>query len=174
MSTNVSSHASGEASNSAASALPAAPKRIETCTRSVSLAVPVDRVFAFCTTRAGFLAHYPNPVLDYRGDEQWVLGSEFFLDYRYLGMPMTWHGKVTALEHDHVFKDEMVSGMFRYWEHTHAVEAEASGTRYTDTVRFSLGLGTLIDRYFVKPSLATFFRKRHELLRAALETPRSA
>ena len=141
----------------------------ETCSRSVVLEVPADEVFAFCTTRAGFIAHYPNPIRSYRGAEQWVLGSEFWLDYRYMGLPMTWHGKVTELEPNRYFKDEMVSGMFRYWEHTHAVEPTASGTTYTDTVRFSMGLGRFIDRYFVKPSLDTFFMRRHQLLRAALQ-----
>ena len=148
--------------------LPTASDSFETCTRSVILEVPASDVFAFCTTRSGFLAHYPNPIRSYRGAEQWVLGSEFWLDYRYFGLPMTWHGKVTAFEPNHYFTDEMLAGMFRFWEHTHSVETVASGTMYTDTVRFSMGLGRLVDRFFVKPSLDTFFKRRHELLRAAL------
>jgi ligand-binding SRPBCC domain-containing protein len=147
-------------------------ERFEICTRSVMLEVPADEVFAFCTTRAGFIAHYPNPIRRYRGAEQWVLGSEFWLDYRYFGLPMTWHGKVTEFESNQYFKDEMISGMFRYWEHTHSVEALGSATKYTDSVRFSLGLGRLIDHYFVKPSLDTFFERRHDLLRAALTSQR--
>lgn len=143
---------------------------METCTRSVVLDVSPDKVFAFCTTRAGFLAHYPNPIRSYRGAEHWELGSEFWLDYRYLGLPMTWHGKITELEPNRYFKDEMISGMFRVWEHTHSVESAPSGTKYTDTVRFSLGFGGLIDRLLIKLSLDTFFQRRHALLRTALQS----
>src|SRR5262249_24539353 len=132
------------------SASAVSPQRFEICTHSLVLAVPVATVFAFCTSRTGFLAHYPNPIRAYRGDEQWLLGSEFWLDYRYFGVPQTWHGKVTQYELNHHFTDLMVSGMFRYWEHTHSVEAAPEGTKYTDSVRFSMGFGRMIDRYFVK------------------------
>ena len=141
---------------------------VETCTRSVDLDVPAPEVFAFCTSCAGFLAHYPNPVRSYRGAERWVLGSEFWLDYRYLGLPMTWHGKVTAYDPGRSFTDHMVSGMFRYWEHTHSVEPIPGGSRYTDRVRFSLGLGRFVDRVIVRRSLTTFFERRHTLLQSAL------
>ena len=141
---------------------------METCMRSVVLDVAPEKVFAFCTTRAGFLAHFPDPVREYRGAEQWEIGSEFWVDYRHLGLPMSWHGKITELEPNRYFKDEMISGLFRRWEHTHTVEATSSGTKYTDTVEFSLGWGSLIDRFMVKPMLDTFFRRRHVLLRAAL------
>lgn len=150
------------------SIIPVPDDSIETCSRSVALDVPAHEVFDFCTSCAGFLAHYPNPVRSYRGAERWVLGSEFWLDYRYFGMPMTWHGKITAYEHDRSFTDHMVSGMFRYWEHTHGVEPMPGGSRYTDTVRFSLGLGRWVDRVVVRRSLDTFFQRRHELLRSAL------
>lgn len=142
---------------------------LETCTRSVMLETAPEKVFAFCTSRAGFIAHYPNPIRGYRGAERWEVGSEFWLDYSYLGIPQTWHGKVTELEPDRSFTDVMLSGMFRAWEHTHSVEPAGNGTLYTDTVRFKLGLGRLIDRYIVKRSLDTFFQRRHELLRSALQ-----
>lgn len=142
---------------------------LETCTRSVALHVAPEKVFAFCTSRAGFIAHYPNPIRGYRGPERWELGSEFWLDYRYLSLPMTWHGRITQLEPNHHFTDEMISGMFRRWEHTHTVEPTPDGTLYTDMVRFSLGWGRLVDRRFVKPSLDTFFQRRHDLLRSALQ-----
>lgn len=149
--------------------LVARPDRMETCTRSVLLEVPPAKVFSFCASRVGFIAHYPNPIRAYRGADYWEAGSEFWLDYRYLGLPMTWHGKVTEFEPNQYFKDEMISGMFRYWEHTHVVESAPTGTKYTDTVRFSLGWGRWVDRLFIKPSLDTFFERRHALLRSALQ-----
>lgn len=143
--------------------------RMVTYSRSIVLEATPERVFGFCSSRVGFVAHYPNPILAYRGPDHWTAGSEFWLDYRYMGLAMTWHGKVTEFEPNQYFKDLMLAGMFRYWEHTHVVEPAGTGTKYTDSVRFSLGLGRWIDRLFVKPSLEKFFERRHELLRSALQ-----
>jgi len=109
------------------------PKNVQTVMRSVWLAQPPETVFAFCASADGFQAQNPKPVLEYRGEPHWVEGSEFFVRYKQFGIPTNWHGKVTAYETGRYFRDVMLSGMFRFWEHTHSVEPEKEGTRYTSS-----------------------------------------
>jgi ligand-binding SRPBCC domain-containing protein len=142
--------------------------RLERVSRSVLLRAAPDEVFAFCTSLTGFLAQMPQKVTRTSGDTQWVLGSEFWIHYHYLGVPMKWHGRVTQYEPKRSFTDLLVSGMFRYWEHRHSEEPVPEGTRHTDTVVFTLGLGPLVDRFVAKPLLERFFQQRHALLEHAL------
>ena len=72
--------------------------------------------------------------------------------------------EVEEHERGALFTDTMRKGPYRTFRHTHRFEPSAGGTRMTDTIEFTTGLGTLIDRLIGVPILKYTFRKRHEAL----------
>lgn len=70
-----------------------------------------------------------------------------------------------------LFRDEMVDGPFREWEHTHRFSADGDGTTVHDRVEYEfLGgpVGLLTDPLAVV-GLAPMFRHRHRETKALLE-----
>lgn len=74
------------------------------------------------------------------------------------------HAEVEEHEWGALFTDTMRKGPYRTFRHTHRFEPSAGGTRMTDTIEFTTGLGALIDRLIGVPILKYTFRKRHEAL----------
>jgi DNA-binding transcriptional MerR regulator len=62
------------------------------------------------------------------------------------------------------FVDEMTRGIYRTFRHTHCFEPSEGGTRLTDTVEFSLGLGRWVDNSIGRMTLERTFRRRHRAL----------
>jgi ligand-binding SRPBCC domain-containing protein len=73
------------------------------------------------------------------------------------------------------FKDVMVKGPFKSWEHTHRFEPAGEGAcRLLDHIECALPLGLLgrlLGGRFVRKKLARTFEWRHETTRKALEGP---
>jgi uncharacterized protein len=77
-----------------------------------------------------------------------------------------WIAEHTACEPGKMFREVMVTGPFRRWEHTHEFQAESAGSSWlTDRVEyeFPLGLlGRLIGGGYTRRRLQRLFRWRHE------------
>lgn len=137
--------------------------------QSVFIAAPPERVFRFCASREGFEAHFPHAIDRYKGTESWRLGDVFAFRYKFFGLWSRWQGKITHYEENRRFTDLMQVGLFKHFEHTHLFEPAEGGMRYTDSLRFTLGYGSFVDRVIGRRMLAGTFTKRHALLKRALE-----
>jgi ligand-binding SRPBCC domain-containing protein len=131
---------------------------------------PVEKVFAFQTSPEGFERNFPHPVAWPGGrPPTWKHGDKFHFRYKMLGKWRDWKGEIIDWQHHHSFTDVMYEGMLKRFEHTHQFEVKDGGTLYRDRIRFTYGMGTLIDRLIVAPMLKRLFHKRHAMMKDALE-----
>lgn len=72
------------------------------------------------------------------GTEVWIEGA--------LVTKSRWHSKITQMK-PYVYVDEMLSGRFRTWKHTHAFRRTGSMTEVIDEIDFELPYG-LVGKMF--------------------------
>jgi len=70
-------------------------------------------------------------------------GQTVTWEARHLGITQTLTSRIVAFDRPWSFRDSMVSGPFRRFDHDHFFEAEGSGTRMTDVFDFESPLGLL-------------------------------
>lgn len=79
----------------------------------------------------------------------------------------------TACEPGRMFRDEMVSGPFARWAHTHSMTSDGEGgTWLVDHIEYELPLGVLGrlgGGWFVRRKLERMFTYRHRVTREACE-----
>lgn len=138
--------------------------------QSVLIKAPVEAVFAFCSSRAGFERHFPHPLRWESGPEQWRQHSELAFQFRYLRWWVHYRTRLTQWEPQRRFVDEMVAGPYRRFVHTHSFEPVGGGTLYTDHVAFSTGFGRWIDRTVALRQIRATFKQRHARMKHALES----
>lgn len=146
------------------------PRRTTVLRVTEDFDAPVERVFALIVDRSAFLDAMPPGV----GVRDWPepFGRGGILDLRWgaAGLaPVRWTAVIDAYEEGRTFSDLQVSGPFRYWRHTHTVEPFGEGTRHTDVVEFSTGLGPVGD-LTVAIAIRGAFGPRLRRMRAALES----
>jgi ligand-binding SRPBCC domain-containing protein len=94
---------------------------------------------------------------------------------RHFGMMLTHTSWIDRYEKPHYFRDVMIEGMFRSFEHQHFFEtAEDSGTLMRDELRFVAPLGPLgwiAEKLVLQGHLTRFLRRRNEAIRTAAESP---
>lgn len=129
---------------------------------------PVEDVFGFCSSRSGFMDHFPYRIDWVSGEEIWHEGDE--LDFRFRVGPVwiRYVAKIKRFKQNESFVDVMKKGPYKYFEHEHHFQSVENGTVYTDALRFSLGLGKAVDFAVGLPITASTFKKRHALMVAAL------
>lgn len=85
-----------------------------------------------------------------------------------------WIAQHTACEPGRKFRDTMVSGPFRRWEHTHIFEAESAESSWLEDqveYEFPLGwLGKLIGGAYTRKRLQRMFEWRHKVTLEILKT----
>jgi ligand-binding SRPBCC domain-containing protein len=76
-----------------------------------------------------------------------------------------WVSEHTACEPGEMFRDVLVSGPFRRWEHTHEFQPESAGTSWLEDrveYEFPLGwLGKLFGGWYTRRRLQRMFEWRH-------------
>ncbi|GAA1469806.1 SRPBCC family protein [Nocardiopsis exhalans] len=118
------------------------PRRTTKLRVTEDFAAPPDRVFALIQSEAGFLDAMPPGVEVLHWPERFGQGEVLDLRWGAAGVfPVRWTAVIDAYEEGRSFSDLQVRGPFRYWRHTHTVEPHGSGTRHTDLVEISTGLG---------------------------------
>ncbi len=79
----------------------------------------------------------------------------------------------TACEPGRMFRDEMKSGPFRRWVHTHSMEPDGEGGSWLcDRIEYELplgALGQLAAGAFVRRKIKKMFDYRHEVTKRACE-----
>ncbi len=102
------------------------------------------------------------------------LGDEVTWEAVHFGVRQRVASRITRFERPHVFVDEMLSGAFHSFHHTHEFIDEGGVTRMVDTFRYRapLGwLGNLADVLFLERYMRKFLENRATALKAAAEGP---
>jgi ligand-binding SRPBCC domain-containing protein len=140
---------------------------IHTLRREQVLPLGAEAIFAFFTD-AGNLEAITPPLLRFElvTPPPIAMGVGTFIQYRLRlhGVPLRWDTLIQAWEPPHRFVDVQVRGPYRFWHHTHEVEAlDAERSLVRDTVRYAIGfgmLGALAHRVVVRRDLLAIFDYR--------------
>lgn len=151
--------------------------------RRTRVEAPFETVWDFHAGIEGLVALTPS-VLDLRveavrgpeGESDppvLAVGAEVDLSLRPLGAGprVRWTSRITERDRTDVaahFRDEMVEGPFRRWDHTHRFRALDGGTLVIDRVEYVPPLAPFAIP-FSRIGLGVMFRERHRRLRRLLE-----
>lgn len=154
--------------------------------RRTRVNAPFEAVWEFHSTGAGLEALTPDwmhlEIASVTGPDgvpdpdELYAGSTLEASIRPFGVGprQHWTSEIVAREQSAgsgFFRDRMVDGPFREWEHTHLFYADGEATILRDRVEYSLPLGPL-DRLFGPLAVVGFepmFRHRHRQTRTLLE-----
>ena len=81
------------------------------------------------------------------------------------GIPISWLTEITAWEPPHRFVDEQRRGPYRLWIHEHRFQEKDDGTLMTDSLRYAVPGGILVDRLFVRRDVERIFAFREARMR---------
>jgi ligand-binding SRPBCC domain-containing protein len=97
----------------------------------------------------------PSPVPMFAGSK---------IDYRLKlhGIPLRWQSEISVWEPPGQFVDRQLRGPYSLWHHLHEFEELDGQTLVKDTVEYSVPLGWLLERWFVRPDLMKIFTYRME------------
>lgn len=140
------------------------------------VSAPLDDVFAFFS-QAENLGKLTPPSLQFEICTALPVDMRAGALIRYLismfGIPMRWLTEITVWEPGRRFVDVQREGPYRQWEHEHVFEADGSGTRMVDTVRYALPGGIfapIAHALFVRRQVEGIFRYREKAIRQYFPT----
>jgi ligand-binding SRPBCC domain-containing protein len=105
------------------------------------------------------------------------LGEEVTWQARHFGLIHTHRARITAFERPAHFRDSMVAGRFKRFEHDHVFDEVAGLTRMRDILDFESPcgpLGRLVDRFVLSGYLSRLLRRRGAVIKAEAEAAVSA
>jgi ligand-binding SRPBCC domain-containing protein len=100
------------------------------------------------------------------------LGETVTWEAAHFGIRQRLTSMITELEPPHRFVDEMVSGAFKSFKHTHTFEALESGTLMTDIFEYRSPfgiLGSLADVIFLRSYMERLLVKRNKYIKSCAE-----
>ena len=103
------------------------------------------------------------------------LGEEVIWEARHFGLRHEHHSRISVWERPVHFRDSMVRGRFKRFEHDHYFEQVEGGTRMRDVIEFEspLGLiGRLVNFLFLTRYVTRLIWIRNEYLKQEAETLR--
>ena len=172
-------HAASNRSGMTPDALPSAvdlyrPLRRATFEMSTAawLPHPVDEVFAFFGDAHNLdLLTPPWLHFEVTTAKPIDMRAGTLIDYRLRlhGIPIRWRTRISLWEPSRRFIDEQLRGPYREWIHTHSFDPMDGGTLMTDTVRYRVPGGRIVNRLFVESDVARIFRYRADALRRRFE-----
>jgi ligand-binding SRPBCC domain-containing protein len=101
------------------------------------------------------------------------LGDEVTWSARHFGVRQTLTSRITAFDRPHHFRDSMVRGAFRRFDHDHFFVARGEETEMRDVFDFEspLGaLGQLADALVLRHYLLRFLERRNEEIKRVAES----
>jgi ligand-binding SRPBCC domain-containing protein len=100
-------------------------------------------------------------------------GETVTLRGRHFGLTLKHTSRIEVLRPCSHFRDIMISGYFKHFEHDHHFAAMNDGTRMRDEIRFSAPwgiLGRLATRMFLRRHLTAFLTERNAVLKEVSES----
>lgn len=129
---------------------------------------PVERCFLLSLSIDLNVASVGKKAVDAMLDGMVGEGETVTFQRAYFGLqPHT--TRIEAFRPFSYFRDVMVSGPFRYFEHDHHFAAMDDGTRIRDEIRFSASWGPL-GRILARRRLAAFLTERSALIKRVAES----
>jgi ligand-binding SRPBCC domain-containing protein len=89
---------------------------------------------------------------------------------RHFGIPVKHTSRIEILRPYSYFRDVMVAGIFRHFEHDHHFAAMDDGTRMRDEVRFQAPWGPPGTAFLIKRHLTAFLTKRNAMIKQVAES----
>jgi len=90
-----------------------------------------------------------------------------------LGLPQFHESLIDEFRPNRFFRDRMIAGRFRTFEHDHVFDPVAGGVRLHDDLRFTMrwgAFGDLLGRWVLVPHIRRLMRRRFELLKRIAES----
>jgi ligand-binding SRPBCC domain-containing protein len=100
------------------------------------------------------------------------LGDEVTWEAIHFGVRQRLTSRITRMERPRLFVDEMLSGAFKSWHHTHLFGPREDGTLMIDDVSYAspLGLlGRIADRLFLKKYMTRLLETRNAHIKRVAE-----
>lgn len=100
------------------------------------------------------------------------LGENVTWRAKHFGVWQKFTSKITALDRPNYFRDEMIRGAFRSFEHDHYfTESQTGVTEMKDVIRFAAPIPLLgrVAEIFLRPYLSGFLGERNEVLKKTAE-----
>lgn len=101
------------------------------------------------------------------------MGESVTWEARHFGLKLQLTSKVTAFDRPHHFRDSLVAGPFKRFDHDHVFEEDGAFTLVTDIFDYDapLGLlGSLANWLFLKKHMERFLEERNAVLRKIAES----
>ena len=101
------------------------------------------------------------------------LGEEVTWEATHFGVKQRLTANITLFDSPHHFRDSMVSGAFRRFDHDHYFESVGKQTLMKDTFDYTspLGiLGNVADLIFLKRYMLRFLQRRNDLIKSVAES----
>lgn len=128
---------------------------------------PIGNVFAFFADPGNLEAITP-PWLRFRirTPPPIEMRAGTLIDYRLRlhCIPMRWRTEISVWEPPFRFVDRQLRGPYDLWEHTHTFTECAGGTLVSDSVRYRVPGGRLVETLFVERDLRRIFQYRRDRL----------
>jgi len=103
------------------------------------------------------------------------LGEQVTWRARHFGISQLLTAKITIFDRPHHFRDTMISGAFKGFEHDHFFEFSENKTLVTDRFEYESPysfFGKIFDIIALRSHMQTFFSVRNSLLKEVLENGR--
>jgi ligand-binding SRPBCC domain-containing protein len=100
-------------------------------------------------------------------------GEEVTWEALHLGVRQRLTSRIVMFDRPHHFRDTMVRGAFRHFDHDHRFMAERGGTRMTDVFDFSVPFGVvgrLVDRLILHAYMRRFLEERNRVIQRVAES----
>ena len=145
--------------------------KIHTFTASLTLPLPIERVFEFFAD-AQNLERLTPPFLKFHIVSPVPIemrrGARIRYRLRLHGIPIGWESEITAWEPPHRFVDQQLRGPYRFWRHEHRFTETANGTEISDRVDYAVLGGSIINSLLVEPDVRKIFAYRTQRLNELL------
>ncbi len=105
------------------------------------------------------------------------LGDEVTWEAVHLGIRQRLTSRITAFDRPHSFRDSMVSGAFRRFDHDHVFAATPTVTRVRERFDFDSPLGPLgwiANRVFLTEYMRSFLERRMKAIQQVAESNRTS